>query len=81
MIHYKKKFRVLDNEPESIVCDKCGIEVFDDNPMEIQEFHHINFVGGYGSVFGDGAWVRCDLCQSCLMELIGDYCRREEVRQ
>jgi len=63
----------------SIICDKCGVEVFANDPMELQEFHHVNFVGGYGSVFGDEAWVQCDLCQNCLMELIGDYCRCEEI--
>jgi len=68
-------------EPNSIICDKCGVEIFLDSPMELQEFHCIEFVGGYGSVFGDGVLVRCDLCQNCLMELIGDYCRCEEVRQ
>jgi len=57
------------------ICDKCKKEFCSDNWIECQEFHHISFRGGYGSVFGDGASVDCDLCQHCLMELIKSYCR------
>lgn len=55
------------------ICDKCQ-ERYDD-PFEMQEFHHIDFVGGYGSVFGDGNQVLCDLCQDCLKELLGPFLR------
>jgi len=48
-------------ELEKVICDLCKKQ-FDDN-MEIQEFHHIRFTGGYSSVFGDGADVSCDLCK------------------
>lgn len=62
-------------------CDVCGkeylrgngVEVKDD--LEIQEFLRVDFVGGYGSVFGDGVHVQCDICQKCLMELLGHFCR------
>lgn len=39
--------------------------------IEIQEFHHVDFIGGYGSVFGDETRVRCDICQHCLHGMIG----------
>ena len=56
------------------ICDKCK-KIYDINDyMEIQEFHHINFTGGYGSVFGDMNRVECDICQHCLKEMIGDIC-------
>lgn len=58
-------------EVVSVICDRCKGE-FED---EIQEFHHIRFTGGYGSVFGDGSRVECDLCQRCLKELVGEFCR------
>lgn len=55
-------------------CDRCGKEVRDDD-SEHQEAVHINFVGGYDSVFGDGMKVECDLCQNCLQDLIKGFCR------
>ena len=58
------------------VCDRCGKTVSKkDNILEHQEGHHISFIGGYESVFGDGATVECDLCQQCLKVLIQDFCR------
>lgn len=42
---------------------------------EMGEFHHIDFIGGFDSIFGDGAHVECDLCQHCLKEMIGHCCR------
>lgn len=56
----------------SIVCDICGKTY--DNDMDIQEFHHIDFTGGYGSVFGDMTRIMCDICQDCLKKMIGPYC-------
>jgi hypothetical protein len=56
---------------ELAVCDRCDrvidpeVEVF-----EFQEMISIRTVGGYGSVFGDGAEIELDLCQRCLFELI-----------
>lgn len=50
----------------AIKCDSCK-KVFDkDDVLEIQEFLSVDFIGGYGSVFGDGAEVKFDLCQHCL---------------
>lgn len=73
----------------SVECDKChkvyhrGEEKTIDgvpywncrDSFETDEFHHIDFVGGTGSDFGDGSRVECDLCQYCLKEFIGDFCR------
>ena len=53
------------------VCDRCGKSITPDDLIEWQEKHLIRFAGGYGSVFGDGKHIECDLCQSCLQELIG----------
>lgn len=43
--------------------------------MENQEAHHISFVGGSASVFGEGNQVEADICQTCLKRLIRDFCR------
>lgn len=75
MITYKtveKKVKVQD----SITCDVCT-KSFDMSIdiMEIQEFTQIDFIGGYDSVFGDGASVKCDICQECLKNILGKFLR------
>jgi hypothetical protein len=57
---------------QSITCDKCKTKYSVDDWMEVQEFHTIDFVGGYGSVFGDCTRVQCDLCQHCFNNMIKD---------
>ena len=57
-----------------ITCDICKKSFDVDNDvMQVQEFHCIDFVGGYGSVFGDDVRIQCDICQDCLKKLIGQY--------
>jgi len=72
MIKYKTK---MEKVPvfDKFICDKCKQEVV--NEMELQETYTIAFTGGYSSIFGDMETVECDLCQECLQELIGDFCR------
>ena len=67
MKFYTKETIEID-KPYSIVCDMCKTEYTDE--MELQEFHFINFTGGYGSVFGDGNKIEIDICQHCLKGLI-----------
>ena len=74
MINYKIK-RVKAREIKSMTCDVCGRT--DDNDFDIQEYHHIDFIGGYGSVFGDEVRIRCDICQECLLKMIGPHCYYE----
>jgi len=59
-----------------VTCDVCK-KVFKmpKNELDIQEMGSISFVGGYGSIFGDGTKVECDICQYCLSELLGKYLR------
>jgi hypothetical protein len=58
----------------SVICDICKREVLATDINEIQEFHHVHFIGGYGSIFGDGTTVDCDICQYCLLLLLsGKY--------
>ena len=74
---------------ESIICDICKKEysmVKDKNGnykdiMEVQEFHCINFQGGYGSIFGDGVNVQADICQHCLQEKLGQYLKRSATEE
>ena len=59
-----------------LVCDVCQREYkYDDDVFDIQEFVHIYICGGYGSVFGDGAVLKLDICQHCLNKKLGKYFR------
>ena len=66
-----QKVKVL----ETMTCDVCKKTYTEKDWEETQEFHCIDFVGGYGSIFGDGVRVQCDICQHCLNDLIGSYIR------
>jgi hypothetical protein len=50
-------------------CDSCG-EEWERNTLGFDEFTHIDHVGGYGSVFGDGTRVTSDICETCLKNLL-----------
>ena len=56
----------------SVICDYCKKDIPVDS-IEGQEIQRIDFIGGYGSVFGDGIRVRVDICQDCLRDHIGEY--------
>lgn len=77
MIEYEKQ-TVQIVSPKIKVCDNCKKKVEKSDWIEFQEFYHIDFKGGYGSIFGDSAKIKCDLCQSCLKEIIGEICRIEK---
>lgn len=72
MINTTKFTETIEREQvESITCDVCKKTYPGNDYIEIQEFHHVDFIGGYGSVFGDETRVRCDICQHCLHGMIG----------
>ena len=58
---------------DSLTCDRCKKQINDS--MQLQEAISLQFTGGYDSVFDDGATVEVDLCQDCLKDLIGEFCR------
>lgn len=79
MIKYKEVTETKTEKiPVNIACDVCKKEYSlseqsRDDIVETQEFHHIRFVGGYGSIFGDGSKIQCDICQHCLKKVMGSY--------
>jgi hypothetical protein len=78
MIKYKKEM-IEEDVPEIIICDVCKKEYdFEEDWEEIQEFHHIHFEGGFGSVFGDGVRMKIDICQHCIKNLLGEYLTIDE---
>ena len=61
-------------------CDKCRktykTDIDEDLTgfgEEFDEMHHIDFVGGYGSPFGDGMKVSATICRWCLYNLIKNF--------
>ena len=81
MIKFKSETKeILVND--EIPCDCCGntysCSVSDVDVFEVQEFLNINFIGGYSSIFGDGARVSGNFCQECVKELLGKYLKIEK---
>jgi len=76
MIWYKKESMEI-NIPVYIQCDCCSKEYQNtgNDVLEYQEFVHIFIEGGYGSVFGDGSQMQCDICQHCAKILFGKFLR------
>lgn len=72
MILTKKKIIEVE-EFESIMCDICQTRY--ENPIEIQGCYQVRKTGSYGSIFGDGTTIECDICQHCLKERLGHYLR------
>lgn len=64
------------DELAAITCDVCKQRY--DNEVEIQAFMQLQESGGYGSIFGDGTSIQCDICQHCLKQLLGPYLRIEQ---
>ena len=68
-----KKIQTETEVIDKIVCDKCGLRIDPEDFVEYQEFITVRVEGGYGSIFGDGSILECDLCQQCTKLLLGDY--------
>lgn len=60
-----------DPEIVGVVCDRCKSEVRGD--VELQEVIHLRLRAGYGSIWGDGNVVECDLCDGCGHLLLDPY--------
>jgi hypothetical protein len=80
MLEYEE-YKVTERAVVKFTCDKCKKEITNDDFIESQETHSIRLMGGYGSVFGDGSEVSCDLCQHCLHNLIKDFCVYEDEEE
>lgn len=57
---------------KKIICDCCKKEIYVGH-LEINEVLSIKKENGYGSIFGDGTILICDLCQECVKEVLGKY--------
>lgn len=70
-----KKTKVVSGK----VCDVCNREVAADD-LEFEEFWSIDRTCGFASVFGDGAHISLDLCQTCIKEKLGEWIQVTEVK-
>ena len=71
-----RRYEIVDVPQRQLVertCSICGLDLLS-NELEGQEAVFVSFVGGYGSIFGDGREVSIDICQHCFMEKLGKYC-------
>lgn len=67
---------ILEERPVEKTCDKCGFTAHCDRDIgEFQEFLHVCQFGGYASVFGDMNYLQVDLCQHCMIDLLGEFAR------
>lgn len=77
MIKYKKIKQTKEiEEAQSITCDVCKKTYLykkSQDCFEIQEFINIENMCGFGSVFGDGAIVKINICQNCFKKILGEY--------
>ncbi|WP_233874416.1 hypothetical protein [Paraburkholderia adhaesiva] len=63
-------------EVAACTCDRCGRRMTPDgHDGEWDEMVSVDARGGYWSVFGDGAYIRLDLCQHCVRETLGAWLR------
>jgi len=72
----KKEVTVL----KEYKCDKCGKNLIKAEDDLTDEAYSFDFYGGYASKFGDMNHIECDLCHTCLYELIDKYCRFNGVK-
>ncbi|MBB5503171.1 MbcA/ParS/Xre antitoxin family protein [Paraburkholderia sp. MM5384-R2] len=63
-------------EIAACTCDRCSQRMSpDDDQGEWYEKVSLDWRGGFGSVFGDGAHLSIDLCQQCLRDTLGSWLR------
>ena len=62
-----------------VECDVCK-KVYDIDDLATQEILHIQHQYGYGSTeFGDMNEIELDICEKCMFERLGSYCRVHDL--
>lgn len=81
-----RKYGLVEVKEKHLVewtCSVCDRDLMEDE-LEAQEVFSFEQIGGYSSVFGDGAEIYIDICQHCIKEKFGDFCtviKRDEICQ
>jgi hypothetical protein len=60
---------------DEVTCDVCSNVIEGDS----EEYVSVDFLAGFGNVFGDGNNIQCDVCMKCLLEKLGPYCRVSNI--
>ena len=72
-----KEVTYIKKKEDGFVCNCCNktykLDYLNGNYIEFNEKFIIDFIAGYGSIFGDGNEIKCILCQHCLKQLLGAY--------
>lgn len=58
----------------SVTCDICKASFSPQVDLfEFSNIFNIDFIAGYGSIFGDGTRVTADFCEDCFKSKLGEY--------
>ena len=68
-----KETTVTTTKVIGLICDVCGCEIEEHDYIGMQEAICLDEYGGYGSLIGDGAHWRIDICQECFVKAFGEY--------
>ena len=71
---------VVTNVLNEVSCDCCGKSIDVEDTIEMQELLHVCFTGGYGAILGDGTTYTTDLCQECVVKVLGPYLKEVPER-
>ncbi|MCT7294607.1 hypothetical protein N5J06_17585 [Ralstonia sp. CHL-2022] len=61
------------SEVVASTCNRCKRHLSRDEPGEWQEQLSFDHSCGFDSVFGDGNTISLDLCQHCVLEVLGQW--------
>ena len=71
MTKITEKKRLTKIEVVGYTCDVCETDFRD--TISLQEFLHYSDVGSYGSEIGDGVSKEIDICESCVIKVLGKW--------
>ena len=71
-----RKYGLITTEERQLIEWSCSIchRNFMIDELEAQEVFSFSQMGGYSSVFGDGAEIYVDICQHCFKDKFSKYC-------
>lgn len=72
MLHVEKVRRTRE-EVVGFTCSRCGVRYAPEDELEWQEKLLVELVGGYSAVFGDGSVLTVELCQRCIVAVLGPF--------
>ena len=74
-MRHTKPVRKTTEEDHAWTCDRC-LNRYDAKSLDASLMHHLSFVAGFGSEFEDNANYELDLCEHCVVVLLGPLFRK-----